>query len=470
MADIYIVYASEDRELTKKLRNLLEQLWDTWWDDEIVGSFAKAIETEIPRSKCMVMLLSESSRSKDTVLEELRIAEAHGVKILIARLDDVRACYPFGGHSYCEMTDWQGEADHYGFKQLQRRIASVVPPKTPPLRPKKIADSNLRLPKLFYSVSSYNTSIKPSEAVKVLRILKAPSILVSAYDLVSRKSKSMIPELTKDQNSKLELSRLISELKKYKKEGGFILVDSGNYEASRLEDESWKFDIFKKALANTPHDYAFCFDNMNPSLGKKKAVDQIIQSVRRDQKLTTSPVLPLVHAPELKQGGYKLEDVPYIFSEVSKQLQPTLIAIPERELGGGVIARAKTVRAIREELNKLPYYQPIHILGTGHPWAIAILVAAGADTFDGLEWCRYTFDEARRGISHFHLFDLFKTRDSQLEFAADVANYNLLLLKEFERVMYSYLDENKVELWVSELFSDRYVFNKLKAGFPEIFE
>lgn len=471
MADIYMVYASEDRGLAEKLYGHLEQQWDVWWDDEIVGPFALAIEDQIPKSKCMVMLLSDLSRVKDTVLDELRLAKEHGLAILIARLDHCKAPYLYGGYSCCDMVDWNGEDDHPGFKQLQRRIASVAPPKTHPKRLRQIANGRLALPKLFYSVSSYNTSIKPCEAVQALRILQAPSILVSAYDLVSRKSKSMIPELKKDQNSKLELEKMISELKKYQQEGGIILLDSGNYEASRLEDESWSVDAFKKALANTPHDYVFCFDNMNQNIGKKKAIDQIVESVRRDQKLTTSPVLPVVHAPELKKGGYRLEDIPYIFSEVSKALQPPLIAIPERELGGGIIARAKMVRNIRNELNKLPYYQPVHILGTGHPWAIAIFVAAGADSFDGLEWCRYTFDEARGGISHFHLFDLFgDLEESKMGFSANVAVHNLKFLKEFENLMHGYLAENKVELWVSYIINDKEIFSKLKAQFSEIFE
>ncbi len=149
MADIYIVYASEDRNLAEKLHSHLEQQWETWWDDNIVGPFALAIESEIPKSKCMVLLLSESSRSKETILEELRIAKEHGIKILIARLENVKAGYPFGGYSYCEMTGWNGEADHSGFNQLQRRIASVVPPKVRPQRLHKFANSRLALPKLF---------------------------------------------------------------------------------------------------------------------------------------------------------------------------------------------------------------------------------------------------------------------------------------------------------------------------------
>ena len=313
----------------------------------------------------------------------------------------------------------------------------------------------MTLPKLFYSVSSYNTSIKPSEAVQALRILEAPAILISAYDI----------------DSKREPDSLISELKKYQKKGGFILVDSGNYEASRLEDKKWVVRDFKKALANTPHDYVFCFDDMDPGIGKKKNVNQIIKSVERDQKFTTSPVLPIVHAPQLKKGGYKIEDLPYIFSEISKKLHPPIIAVPERELGGGIIARARVIRAIREELNKLPYYQPIHVLGTGHPWAIAILVAAGADTFDGLEWCRYTLDEDREEISHFHLFDLFGSLDkSKMGFSANVAFHNLRYLKWFNESMHEMVSQNKIESWVQGVLTNKKAFSKLKEQCPEIFE
>ena len=42
MADIYIVYAREDLDVASKLNDRLSPLWDIWWDDKIVGDFAKA--------------------------------------------------------------------------------------------------------------------------------------------------------------------------------------------------------------------------------------------------------------------------------------------------------------------------------------------------------------------------------------------------------------------------------------------
>lgn len=456
MPDIYIVYASEDRGLAEKLYGYLEQQWNVWWDDKIVGSYARAIEDQIPKSRCVVMLLSEFSRAKDSVLDELRIAKEHELAVLIAKLDQCKAPYQYGLHSFCDMADWNGKENHAGYKQLLRRITSVVPPAMPPKRLDNIADSRLMLPRLFYSVSSYNTSIEPSEAVQALRALKAQSILVSAYDLVRKRK----PE------------RMISELKKYQKNGGFILLDSGAYEASRLEDKSWCINDYNEVLANTPHDYAFCFDNMNPNIGKVKSANQIISSVVRDQMRTSSPVLPIVHAPPLKGGGYKLQDLPYIFREVSKELQPPIIAIPERELGPGIIARAKVIQDIRQELNKLSYYQPIHVLGTGHPWAIAILVAAGADSFDGLEWCRYSLDADFEQISHFHLFDLIGKLDPSVKFAANVAIHNLSYLNSFNRNMQEMVGQNKVEAWVTGILSlkSKEPLEKLKEHYPRIFE
>ena len=92
-------------------------------------------------------------------------------------------------------------------------------------------------------------------------------------------------------------------------------------------------------------------------------------------------MLPIVHARKRHGGGYDLDALPSIIREMANRLNPPLIAIPERELGPGLIARAKTVRQIREELDKLPFYQPLHLLGTGNPLSIAVLTAAGCGQF-----------------------------------------------------------------------------------------
>jgi len=455
MANVCIVYAREDRGIAEKLYALLSKQWDTWWDDDIIGEFPKVIEEEISKADCIVSLFSTSSREKATVIDELQIARSHDRPIIPIKLDDSRSPYPFGTLSCIEMRDWTGNDDHPGFKLLQQRIGKVVLPKSnPKKRPAAIAHGKIPLPSIFMSVSSHETQLVPSDAVRALRLFNAPTILISAYDLVSSR----------------EPYAVIKELKKYRKKGGFVLIDSGNYEASRIDDKLWSADNLKEALAQTPHDWTFCFDKMNPSQGRNCCVKEIVEAVERDQAFTSASVLPIVHAAKLKRGGYKLDHIPQIVREVSEKLSPPLIAIPERELGAGLIARAKMVKAIREELNKLPYYQPLHLLGTGNPWSIAILSAAGADTFDGLEWCRYTINPDLEGINHFHHFDLFSALDDPtIGFAGSVAFHNMDYYKSFGNIMHNMFIRNSVETFVLGVIGKK-AFTKLKEQFPELFK
>ena len=454
MADIYFVYAKEDRETVKKLDGLLSEQWDTWWDDKITGRFANAIEKEIPKAGCIVALFSTFSRSKDTVTAELRLGQKHNIEILPVRLDNSDPPYPFDSYSYTEMRGWNGEHDHPGFMQLQRRLAIVVPPRAKPQRPPAIILGKVPLPSVFMSISSYETQLNPLKALKALSAFGTPNILISAYDLAPHRK----PQA------------LIKELKKYRKNGGFVLVDSGNYEASRLGDQAWGENDLEEVLVQTPHDWSFCFDKMNPSKGQKRCIEEIVEAVERQRAFSSKPVLPIVHAQELCRGGYKLEHIPSIVREVSEKLKPPIIAIPERELGAGIIARAQMVQKIRKELNKLPNYQPLHLLGTGHPWSIAILAAAGADTFDGLEWCRFTIDPELEEINHFHHFDLLsELGDPKIGVAGRIAFHNLEYFKMFGNIMHDMFSENSVESFVRGVVSKK-AFITLKGQLPELFK
>lgn len=446
MADIYLVYAKEDRAITEALYDLLSPRWEIWWDDMIVGRFPAAIESEMRKARCVIPLWSSASRNKDTVTDELRIAQRHGVELLPALLDDSDPPYGFGTYSYSDLRGWTGQPDHPGFRQLQRRLTRVIRPKARPQRPQSLASGRLPLPALFLSVSSHETQLVPSEAVRALQVFNAPAILVSAYDTVARRK----PEA------------MIEALKEYRRQGGFVLVDSGNYEASRLGGRRWRPDDLRDALGRTPHDFAFCFDVMSPAKVPARAVDQIIKAVERDQATTSAPVLPIVHAPTLRRGGLLLNAIPSIIREIAERLEPPLIAIPERELGPGLIARALTVQAIREELDKLPFYQPIHLLGTGNPWSIAILAAAGADTFDGLEWCRVVVDRNSDRLNHFQHFDFFTYQteladslvaraalvDPAVDFTGKVAFHNLDYFIGFMKDLRAAIAEGSLEAFM----------------------
>lgn len=465
MADIYIAYASEDRLIAERLYSIFSSQWDTWWDDKIIGDFSQAIEREIPNSKCLVVIFSTSSRVKSTFTDELRIAKRNNINILAVRIDDSDPPYSFGDCSYTDLHNWNGQVDHPAILKLKRNVAAIVAPKLKPSRPIAIADGRVPLPSLFMSVSSHETQLIPEEAVEALRVFNASTILVSAFDLVRQRK----PQ------------KMITELKRYKENGGFVLIDSGNYEKSRLSAKHWKPSQFQEALENAPHDWVFAFDNLKTKHDPNAAIEEILTGIERDKNYTNAPILPIVHAPAKRTSGYKLETLPYVVSKVAAELEPPVIAIPERELGAGLIERARTVKAVRDELSNLPYYQPLHILGTGNPWSIALLAAAGADTFDGLEWCRFAIDRDKEKIHHFQHFDFFVNQsasqpfvnealaDPNVGYAGKVAFHNLDYFAEFMTMLRGMFVAQNEEAFLVGLLGKKRLAD-LKVQFPELLQ
>ncbi len=459
MSDVYIVYPRENLTIAEKLHTLLSSQWNVWWDDNIVGEWRPAIEENLAKASCIVALFSAHS-GKATVTEELRIGQLHTKNIIGLLLDGSAAPYPFGSLTSIDLSTWQGEADHPGILQLQRKIGCVVPVRAIPDRLQVIAAGKLPIPNVFMSVSSHETQFEPADALRVLKVHNTPSILVSAYDLVKSPDRK----------------KMIAEIKAYRKNGGFVLLDSGNYEATRLEDKLWSHNQFQQALVEGLHDWAFCFDT-KPQNDSKLAIRQIVRAVKRDSKHSTVPVLPIVH---VKQDDHGLAQLPVIVRGVSEQLTPQVIAIPERELGAGLVKRAQTLKQIRSELNKLPYYQPIHLLGTGNPWSIAVLAGAGADTFDGLEWCRFAIDPIHGRLHHFQHFDFFKNQADRtpflamvdaevgIEYAGMVAFYNLEYYAAFGRLMREMISTKDAELFATGTMRGISP-QELRRLFPEIF-
>ena len=150
MADICIVYASEDHSIAETLYTLLAAQYEVWWDDKIAGRFSQTIELELTKAGCIVALFSAQSRSKDTFTEELRLGQKHKVVILPVRLDDSDPPYPFGSYSYTELRCWKGDANHPGFRQLLRRIGMVIPPKPSPSAPYRLQTARCRYRHSFF--------------------------------------------------------------------------------------------------------------------------------------------------------------------------------------------------------------------------------------------------------------------------------------------------------------------------------
>lgn len=120
MADVFISYKRQDRELAAALASHLHsEGLSTWWDTSIIAGeqFNAAIAGALSEAKCIVVLWNKESHASQYVQAEA--LEGFNRKILVAaRLDDVALCYPFPIVQTADLQGWRGEADHPGLSQV----------------------------------------------------------------------------------------------------------------------------------------------------------------------------------------------------------------------------------------------------------------------------------------------------------------------------------------------------------------
>ena len=97
--------------------------------------------------------------------------------------------------------------------------------------------------------------------------------------------------------------------------------------------------------------------------------------------------------------------------------------------------RARTVQTIRAALNATGRYVGLHLLGTGNPISIAIYSWAGADSFDGLEWCQTVVDHETGLLYHLSQANFFHQQtawgDMDISFHSKTLAHNLTFYSDW---------------------------------------
>ena len=234
--------------------------------------------------------------------------------------------------------------------------------------------------------------------------------------------------------------------------GSVILMDSGNYESYWKEDQTWDSHAFHQIAGTTPHDICFCYDNQNPSDRSARAIaDDVIARVLEDQTYAVGTVVPIVH------GETQL--LPEAVRLVVEELCPVVVAVAERELGEGIVERVRTVRRIRESLDGGGAYVALHLLGTGTPLAIIAYTLAGADTYDGLEWCQTIVDHDDGRLHHFQHWDFFRHQTiwgqgHSLPYVQSALMHNLWFYDEFMKGLQEAVKAAELERWLRRYASN----------------
>lgn len=448
--DLCVLYLSEDGATSQRLVDLLRRDWTVWSAQDIAhGNWEVEVRRKLPGSRAVVVLLSGAlvGERGAIIADEMRLAARLKKPLFPFVVGAAEVPIGFGSSNHTESNGWTGDPQDQGFQTLCEKIAKVVPRNgrvgLARQRELRLGKKRLAIPTFILSLSGFETQLPPESGLALLRGLEPTGTLVSAYDAY--------PWIDAPR------TRAARDYKALLKSGTVVMLDSGNYEASHRNDfksrtnrNGWSLGKYRETAIALRPDLALQFDNVRPTGRLNATIRHVVESCRADQRAVggACTIAPIVHVPS---GTH---DIPTVaataVSSVAAELNPPLVAIPERELGDGLLRRFVAVQRIRAELERLGTYIPLHLLGTGNPLSIAAFAVAGADTFDGLEWCRTVADYPRGELFHFQQFDLvgepnlsrlsnerarLLARDSDVPYSTRVLSYNFDFFEDWSRTM-----------------------------------
>jgi len=315
-----------------------------------------------------------------------------------------------------------------------------------------IGGTFLSLPCFFPSISTIKTNLSPLEYLKILTAFKHPLFLISAYDLYY--------------GDAMQLKIVKGLLENAVNNKQIVLIDSGNYESYWKNDKTWSIEKYREILKSIPYQIAFCYDVFKWGIDLQGIINKIEDEVIESQSFSRGTIVPILHSQK--------ELFPKTIAKLTDRLNPLFIAIPERELGDGILERATNVFKIRKELNKKLQYFPLHLLGTGNPLSMLIYSICGADSFDGLEWCQATINYDTGLLYHFQQREFFKLDQklqeiSNLPYTQLTLVYNLIFYNKWmKKINKGFLNNNIMEIVDSYLPNQ--MVTLLKKKLPEVFK
>jgi len=146
MADIFLSYASEDRELIEPLVEILEaQGWTLWWDRELIAgpSFAQKIQESLEQARCIVVAWSRHSVVSNWCRDEASEGIERNCLVPVV-IDDIRPPLGFRSAQTVYLSGWPDDRDGLhalfaGIKQCLAPSAAVSADATRPRHERSIA-------------------------------------------------------------------------------------------------------------------------------------------------------------------------------------------------------------------------------------------------------------------------------------------------------------------------------------------
>ncbi|MBC7943910.1 MAG: TIR domain-containing protein [Burkholderiales bacterium] len=128
MADLFVSYASADREKAQLLaETLIARGYSVWWDRTIPPGriFDEVIQEALNAAKCVIVLWSQASVKSNWVKTEAAEAQARDI-LVPAIIENAPLPIEFKRIQSANLTDWDGETRHREFAGLLKSIELMV--------------------------------------------------------------------------------------------------------------------------------------------------------------------------------------------------------------------------------------------------------------------------------------------------------------------------------------------------------
>jgi len=128
MADVFISYASEDRNRVRPLADALQQRgFNVWWDRSLAAGqdYTAIIERELKNAKAVIVVWTQSSASSTFVRDEAGRARDQG-RLVPVMLDQVDLPLGFGAFQAEDFTRWNGGANAPQMQILEEALKAKL--------------------------------------------------------------------------------------------------------------------------------------------------------------------------------------------------------------------------------------------------------------------------------------------------------------------------------------------------------
>lgn len=130
MVDVFISYSRSNQDVVRRLADAVKRLgYDVWWDDELPPhlSYGDVITEKIGEAKAAIVVWSEGSTGSEWVRAEADLAR-NQKKLIQTSIDDCMPPMPFNQIQFASLGDWDGAADHSGWRKVQASLNALCGP------------------------------------------------------------------------------------------------------------------------------------------------------------------------------------------------------------------------------------------------------------------------------------------------------------------------------------------------------